>query len=139
MNLSSEMKKNIIITAFILLAVAGLLYFNLAFSLEWLGYMILIGIILSLLYLSKTINIKNVLTVISILFIITTSFVFYYVPSSHIARSQGTVLSPNWWTALNWIKNNTAECATIATYWDPGHFITSIAERPVVFVRGREN
>ncbi len=50
-----------------------------------------------------------------------------------ISRGSGTVLTDNWWEALNWIKNNTSQCSTIATYWDPGHFITAIAERSVVF------
>lgn len=58
---------------------------------------------------------------------------FYLSPSTDVARGQGTVLSDNWFNALNWIKNNTPECAVVATYWDPGHFIRSIAERPVVF------
>lgn len=57
----------------------------------------------------------------------------YFRPASDIARYSGTVLSDNWWEALNWIRNNTAECAVVATYWDPGHFITGIAKRPVVF------
>tara|TARA_Y100000034_G_C6839721_1_gene379772 strand:- start:534 stop:1289 length:756 start_codon:yes stop_codon:yes gene_type:complete len=34
---------------------------------------------------------------------------------------------------MNWIKENTANCSVIATYWDPGHFITGIANRNVVF------
>ncbi len=58
---------------------------------------------------------------------------FYFSPSVSMAKGQGTVLSDSWWQALNWIKNNTKECAVIATYWDPGHFITGIAERPVIF------
>jgi dolichyl-diphosphooligosaccharide--protein glycosyltransferase len=58
---------------------------------------------------------------------------FYYLPAAAVAKSQGTVLSENWWNALNWMKNNTEECAVVATYWDPGHFITGIARRPVVF------
>ncbi len=64
-------------------------------------------------------------------------FVFFinvfYLPSSVIAACSGTVLDDNWWAALNWIKNNTAECSVVATYWDPGHFITGIAKRSVVF------
>lgn len=58
---------------------------------------------------------------------------FYYQPAVGLASGSGTVLSNNWWNALNWIKENTEECAVIATYWDPGHFITGIARRPVVF------
>ena len=59
--------------------------------------------------------------------------IYYFEPAVSISKNQGTVLSDNWWEALNWIKNNTKECAVIATYWDPGHFITGIARRPVVF------
>lgn len=57
----------------------------------------------------------------------------YYTPAVSIAKGSGTVLSDNWWTALNWIKDNTDRCAVVATYWDPGHFITGIAKRSVVF------
>jgi dolichyl-diphosphooligosaccharide--protein glycosyltransferase len=65
--------------------------------------------------------------------------IFYLMPAAAISQSQGTVLSDNWWQALNWIKNNTDECATIATYWDPGHFITGIANRAVVFDGASQN
>jgi len=65
--------------------------------------------------------------------------IFYIMPAATISQSQGTVLDDNWWAALNWIKNNTDECATIATYWDPGHFITAIARRAVVFDGTNQN
>ncbi|MBI4018224.1 MAG: hypothetical protein HY368_01300 [Candidatus Aenigmarchaeota archaeon] len=57
----------------------------------------------------------------------------FYIPSALISECTGTVLSDNWWEALNWIKNNTKGCSVVATYWDPGHFITGIAKRSVVF------
>jgi dolichyl-diphosphooligosaccharide--protein glycosyltransferase len=60
-------------------------------------------------------------------------YFLYYTPATQIARGQGTVLSDNWYNALNWINENTAECAVIATYWDPGHFITGIGKRAVIF------
>ncbi|MBI2578474.1 MAG: hypothetical protein HYW26_02055 [Candidatus Aenigmarchaeota archaeon] len=64
-------------------------------------------------------------------------FVFFinvfYMQSVIISECSGTVLSDNWWEALNWIKNNTKGCAVVATYWDPGHFITGIAKRSVIF------
>ena len=50
-----------------------------------------------------------------------------------VSYGHGTVLSDNWWDGLNWMKENTPECAVVATYWDPGHFITSIGERFTVF------
>ncbi len=64
---------------------------------------------------------------------------FYIEPSTQISKFSGPVLNDNWWAALNWIRNNTAECATIATYWDPGHFITGIARRPVIFDGASQN
>ncbi|MBI4170426.1 MAG: hypothetical protein HY514_01940, partial [Candidatus Aenigmarchaeota archaeon] len=41
--------------------------------------------------------------------------------------------------SLNWIRNNTDTCAVVATYWDPGHFITGIAKRAVVFDGASQN
>jgi dolichyl-diphosphooligosaccharide--protein glycosyltransferase len=64
---------------------------------------------------------------------------FYLGPAFYISKHSGPVLSGNWWEALNWIKSNTAECSVIATYWDPGHFITGIAKRPVVFDGASQN
>ena len=77
---------------------------------------------------------------IAVMLIIT--FYVLYVPFStsyRIVKYSGPVLSDNWWQGLNWIKNNTEECSVIATYWDPGHFITGIAERPVVFDGASQN
>ncbi len=62
-----------------------------------------------------------------------------FVNSYAVSLSQPPVLDDNWWEALNWIRNNTPECAVIATYWDPGHFITGIAHRPVVFDGATQN
>src|SRR3989344_2965647 len=61
------------------------------------------------------------------------SYYYFFSPGLYIAKNQGTVLSDNWFQALNWMNNNTPECAVVATYWDPGHFITGIARRGVVF------
>jgi dolichyl-phosphooligosaccharide-protein glycotransferase len=76
---------------------------------------------------------KAIVMVIFVLFVFMIMNSFYYSPAVMVSKSQGTVLSDNWWIALNWIKNNTEECSVVATYWDPGHFITGIARRPVVF------
>lgn len=62
-----------------------------------------------------------------------------FTTSYAVSLSQPPILDNNWWEALNWIKNNTKECAVIATYWDPGHFIRAIAERPVVFDGATQN
>jgi len=84
----------------------------------------------------RSANIYSLLVMIFIAFI---SFTFYLAPATSIARGSGTVLSDNWWEALNWIEQNTPECAAVATYWDPGHFITAIAKRPIVFGGASQN
>jgi dolichyl-diphosphooligosaccharide--protein glycosyltransferase len=72
-------------------------------------------------------------------FTLFTASVFYVVPSQAISQGAGTVLSDNWWVSLNWMRENTAECSTIATYWDPGHFIRAIAKRASVFDGASQN
>ncbi len=93
----------------------------------------IIFIVLSGLRLKKSINNREFLLPLFVLVV----FLFFmntlYFNSAVISACSGTVLSDNWWNALNWIKNNTAECSVVATYWDPGHFITGIAKRSVVF------
>lgn len=66
-------------------------------------------------------------------------WIFYLEPAFVVSSKSGPVLNENWWQALNWIKNNTEECTVVATYWDPGHFITGIANRPVVFDGATQN
>jgi dolichyl-diphosphooligosaccharide--protein glycosyltransferase len=84
---------------------------------------------------------KTIKTVLLVFAVIITAYVIYYPlkDSNDIALYSGPVLNDNWFSALNWIKNNTPECSIIATYWDPGHFITGIAERPVVFDGATQN
>ncbi len=81
----------------------------------------------------------GIYTLIIFIFVIYEANVFYFEPSEQLARGSGTVLSDNWFAALNWIKNNTAECSVVATYWDPGHFITGISRRAVVFDGASQN
>lgn len=81
----------------------------------------------------------NVYAVVVLIFVVYVANAFYLEPATQIARGTGTVLSDNWFDALNWVKNNTAECAVIATYWDPGHFITGIGRRAVVFDGASQN
>ncbi len=77
---------------------------------------------------------KNLLITLGVFVLTVLIFVsFYYNPAVSIAKGSGTVLSNNWWEALNWMRNNTKECAVVATYWDPGHFITGIARRAVIY------
>lgn len=84
-------------------------------------------------------TIKHIYLIVLLVFIVLEMNYFYYDPATHLAKSQGTVLSDNWWESLNWIKNNTDECAVVATYWDPGHFITGIARRAAVFDGASQN
>jgi len=90
-------------------------------------------VLLILAYYFKKINKYDMLKASYIFFVTYIAYFIFYIPAISMAAVQGPVLSDNWWNALNWIKQNTPECATIATYWDPGHFITGIARRPVVF------
>ncbi|MBS3056036.1 MAG: hypothetical protein J4473_01230 [Candidatus Aenigmarchaeota archaeon] len=85
------------------------------------------------------INKYHIMMAIVVVFTISYAYFLYYDPSWQISRYSGTVLSNNWYEALNWIKDNTPECTVIATYWDPGHFITGIADRPVVFDGATQN
>lgn len=77
--------------------------------------------------------------VLAVIFTLMIMNYFYYGPSEYISKNQSPVLSDNWWAALNWIKNNTANCSVVATYWDPGHFITGIADRAAVFDGASQN
>lgn len=98
----------------------------------------LIGIIILFaaaigLVLTKKITAREAVLCAILFLIFIQMFFLYYQPAVQVARGQGTVLSDNWWQALNWMNKNTAECAVVATYWDPGHFITGIARRAVIF------
>jgi len=90
-------------------------------------------VLISIMRASKVFTNHELMTFIVLLIIFLLFVNIYYMESLKISECAGTVLSNNWWEALNWIKNNTKECAVVATYWDPGHFITGIARRPVVF------
>src|SRR3989339_189322 len=99
---------------------------------------ILAVIVVALFYLKK-INAYHVALAFVAYFIIFTSVVFYAIPTQAISVGTGPILNDNWWQGLNWIRENTAECATVATYWDPGHFIRAIARRPIVFGGASQN
>ena len=134
-------KNELIVSGIVLLSATFIVFSNaIIFSfnpdlltMDWFKSLIIIGFISSLVYVLKLIEKKDISLIFTLFLIITIATTFYYIPSSQIPKTHGTVLSPNWFQALNWIKDNTAECATIATYWDPGHFITGIAERPVIY------
>ena len=104
------------------IVLAGLLY----------GIIILAALAVVLLA-TKKITRRDATLVIVMFFVFSQAFYFFFTPAVAVAKSHGTVLSDNWFEALSWVRNNTPECAVVATYWDPGHFITGIARRAVVF------
>ena len=101
--------------------------------------LLLLVVVLGVLYYLKYTDKKGILTGALVYFTVFFVLVFYLLPASALSISQGTVLSNNWWNALNWMKNNTEECGVVATYWDPGHFIVAVAGRPVVFDGAGQN
>jgi len=102
-------------------------------SFEWFGVLFGVVIVSALLYRNKKIDKWGVIANATIFLMITVAYSFYFVPSIGIAKVSGPILSDNWFQMLTWIHDNTPNCTVIATYWDPGHFITGIARRPVVF------
>lgn len=103
------------------------------FSPGWLLILIFIGVISGWLFQWKKILKHHIALALILFFIVSFSLSFYYRPAESVSRGQGPILSDNWFAALTWLHDNTPNCTVIATYWDPGHFITGIARRPVVF------
>lgn len=133
------MMKNIITYGIIVVLAVAMVYLSISiFSLAWLAMLFIAIGSYALVHLKK-ITIREFSLIVLSFFILSISYSFYLDPSIRIARGSGTVLSDNWWGALTWMKNNTKECAVVATYWDPGHFITGIANRPVVFDGASQN
>jgi len=122
-------KKTIFHAALVILPIVAIIIFGL----DMVITAILLVIFLSILAVTKKLETRNSILIIVLFFTFSITYMFYLAPSIILAKGQGTVLSNNWFEALNWIKDNTKECAVVATYWDPGHFITGIAERSVVF------
>ena len=121
------MNKNIIISAAVILSALLTIYFDMLISTIFLAFLI------AVLFYTKNID-KRESCLVAVLFIIFLLFFYlFYQPGISVAEGQGTVLSDNWYNALTWMKNNTPECSVVATYWDPGHFITGIARRAVIF------
>ncbi len=109
------------------------------FTPGWAGLMIGTAGVAYALHAKKIMPKHDAYALVAIAVTLTVSFTFYVGPAILVASSAPTVLDDNWYNALNWIRNNTAECATIATYWDPGHFIRAIGHRTVVFDGGSQN
>jgi len=117
----------------VLTAMLAFVFFNLALLL------VTLVIISAALFAVKIFSIRDILKTLFMFIVVFIAATTLFQPAVVIAAGQGTVLSDNWWNSLNWIKNNTAQCAVVATYWDPGHFITGIANRPVVFDGASQN
>lgn len=103
---------------------------------------VLLGIVVAvtiIFFIVKTFSLRDFGKILFMFFIVVITATTMVLPSVAISQGQGTVLSDNWWNAFQWIKANTSECAVVATYWDPGHFITGIARRPVVFDGASQN
>ncbi len=102
-------------------------------SFEWLGLLFGIIIVSALLHRNRKLEKMGIAVNVSIFLAVTVAYSFYFAPSVAIAQSQPPILNANWFGMLTWLHDNTPECAVVATYWDPGHFITGAARRPVVF------
>jgi len=94
---------------------------------------VLFVVLLAAMYFMKIADRSILSMMISVFMIFLVFFFFFLFPSMQIASGSGTVMNDNWWAALNWIGNNTDKDSVIATYWDFGHFITSVGRRAVVF------
>lgn len=102
-------------------------------SFEWFAALLAVAAISGLLYRNKKMEKMRIVANLAIFLAVTIAYSFYYTPSVAIAKGQGPILSDNWFNMLTWLHDNTPNCTVVATYWDPGHFITGIARRPVVF------
>jgi len=128
------MEKNIIFiaAAFVLSVLVTLATFGQNILISFGGFVVVLLIAGGLFYAKKVAK-REALLIFVLWFIFVICYYLYFSPGMQLASAQGTVLSDNWFNALNWIKNNTPECTVVATYWDPGHFITGIGRRAVVF------
>lgn len=104
-----------------------------AIFIDFLIAAIIAILLVAFLAITKRIGKRDAGLALVLFFLFSYAYYTYYVPGLFLAKSQGTVLSDNWFNALTWVNKNTPECAVVATYWDPGHFITGIARRAVVF------
>jgi|TARA_Y100000034_G_scaffold128501_1_gene183179 asparagine N-glycosylation enzyme membrane subunit Stt3 len=58
--------------------------------------------------------------------------VSYYASGRATADQTGPSLGPNWFDFLYWARDSTPEGSIFASWWDPGHAMTAIGERPAV-------
>ncbi len=130
-------EKNFTDITFLHLTAATIL---LAFTFFNMIFLLVVILIVAIAFVvMKTFSIRDLLKTLFMFIIVFIAATTSFQPAVAISAGQGTVLSDNWWNSLNWIRNNTETCAVVATYWDPGHFITGIAKRPVVFDGASQN
>src|SRR3989344_3320448 len=70
-------------------------------------------VVLGILYASKRIGQRDAALAVILFLIFAVTYSFYIVPSFVLAKSQGTILTDNWYEALAWINNNTKDCAVV--------------------------
>lgn len=53
-----------------------------------------------------------------------------FAPQAYMIGQSGRgTMDSNWHDMLTWVKLNTPSDSTLTTWWDPGHWVTAIAER----------
>ncbi len=68
------------------------------------------------------------LAILTVLLIVSPSLIL----GLQLVRGRGPVLGQGWYDALTWMKRETPEDSIVASWWDYGHWITSVAERRCV-------
>jgi len=58
--------------------------------------------------------------------------VSYYTTGMASVKQTGPSLGPNWFDFLYWARDETPKNAIFASWWDPGHAMTAVGERPSV-------
>jgi len=90
--------------------------------------------------LSKTDKEKPVFSTGIIVFIIAVLFIVpnigggppYVQTGYYIARQAGPSFDQNWLNLFEWMRTETEPDAIMASWWDPGHAVTALGERPAV-------
>jgi asparagine N-glycosylation enzyme membrane subunit Stt3 len=64
-------------------------------------------------------------------------FFVLYSSSLRVAASIGPSFPPQWQMAMQWVKQNTAEDAVFAHWWDYGYWVQAVGERATVLDGGQ--
>ncbi len=56
----------------------------------------------------------------------------YFQTAVQIARQSGPSIGQNWLNLFEWMRTQTNKTDIMASWWDPGHAVTALGERPVV-------